>query len=90
MRMPKNRVPRHRVKRDHRALRSDAAARMLFGVALTRADVLRTKSNASRGGVAQLVRALPCHGRGRGFESLRSRHIFKAFWPSFPKCRSIG
>ena len=24
-------------------------------------------------GVAQLVRALPCHGRGRGFESLRSR-----------------
>src|SRR5690349_22524037 len=25
------------------------------------------------GGVAQLVRALPCHGRGRGFESRRSR-----------------
>ena len=31
------------------------------------------------GGVAQLVRALPCHGRGRGFESRRSR------WSSTPK-----
>src|SRR6476660_380846 len=30
----------------------------------------------ARGGVAQLVRALPCHGRGRGFESRRSRHFF--------------
>ena len=29
------------------------------------------------GGVAQLVRALPCHGRGCGFESRRSRHFFK-------------
>ena len=28
-------------------------------------------------GVAQLVRALPCHGRGRGFESLRSRRYTK-------------
>ena len=27
------------------------------------------------GGVAQLVRALPCHGRGRGFESRHSRHF---------------
>ncbi len=27
--------------------------------------------------VAQLVRALPCHGRGRGFESRRVRHIYK-------------
>ena len=26
------------------------------------------------GGVAQLVRALPCHGRGYGFEPRRSRH----------------
>ncbi len=33
-----------------------------------------TRTNA-RGGVAQLVRALPCHGRGRGFESRRSRHF---------------
>ena len=26
------------------------------------------------GAVAQLVRALPCHGRGRGFESRQLRH----------------
>jgi hypothetical protein len=26
------------------------------------------------GDVAQLVRALPCHGRGRGFEPRRPRH----------------
>ncbi len=28
-----------------------------------------------RGGVAQLVRALACHARGRGFESRHSRHF---------------
>lgn len=28
------------------------------------------------GFVAQLVRALPCHGRGREFESRRIRHIY--------------
>jgi hypothetical protein len=28
------------------------------------------------GDVAQLVRALPCHGRGRGFEPRRPRHRF--------------
>ena len=34
-------------------------------------------------GVAQLVRAFPCHGKGRGFESLHSRktpnlkHVFR-------------
>ena len=28
----------------------------------------------SSGDVAQLVRALPCHGRGRGFEPRRPRH----------------
>ena len=27
------------------------------------------------GGVAQLVRALACHARGRGFESRHSRHF---------------
>ena len=30
-----------------------------------------------RGDVVQLVRTLPCHGRGRGFESRRPRHIFR-------------
>ena len=27
------------------------------------------------GGVAQLVRVLPCHGRGLWFEPLHSRHL---------------
>ena len=31
----------------------------------------------STGIVAQLVRALPCHGRGREFESRRFRHYIK-------------
>ena len=35
----------------------------------------RTLSEAM-GGVAQLVRALACHARGRGFESRHSRHAF--------------
>jgi hypothetical protein len=30
-----------------------------------------------KGDVAQLVRALPCHGRGRGFEPRRPRHSFQ-------------
>ena len=30
----------------------------------------------SRGALAQLVRALPCHGRGCGFEPRRLRGIF--------------
>ena len=34
---------------------------------------------SKHGGVAQLVRALPCHGRGRGFESRRSRFCNPAF-----------
>src|SRR6266436_7785576 len=37
------------------------------------------------GDVVQLVRTLPCHGRGRGFESRRPRHSFQALaskeWP---------
>ena len=32
-----------------------------------------------RGGVAQVVRALPCHGRGYGFEPRHSRHFFNDF-----------
>ena len=31
------------------------------------------------GDVVQLVRTLPCHGRGRGFESRRPRHSFQEF-----------
>src|SRR5713226_532577 len=31
------------------------------------------------GDVVQLVRTLPCHGRGRGFESRRPRHSFEWF-----------
>ena len=34
-------------------------------------------STARSGDVAQLVRALPCHGRGRGFEPRRPRHSFQ-------------
>src|SRR5215472_17509737 len=30
------------------------------------------------GDVVQLVRTLPCHGRGREFESRRPRHILQA------------
>ena len=30
----------------------------------------------SCGTVAQLVRALPCHGKGRGFEPRQFRHFF--------------
>ncbi len=30
------------------------------------------------GDVVQLVRTLPCHGRGRGFESRRPRHSFQS------------
>ena len=37
------------------------------------------KLNWLFGDVAQLVRALPCHGRGRGFEPRRPRHDSKRF-----------
>ena len=35
---------------------------------------------ALAGGVAQLVRALACHARGRGFKSRHSRHLFNDFY----------
>ena len=38
-------------------------------------QILRQSASRKRkGDVAQLVRALPCHGRGRGFEPRRPRH----------------
>src|ERR1051325_7278535 len=46
-----------------------------------------TRTHA-RGGVAQLVRALPCHGRGRGFESRRSRHLINNLAAVVPACET--
>src|SRR5271165_330644 len=40
---------------------------------------LRYRVDSRRGVVVQLVRTLPCHGRGRGFESRRPRHSFEWF-----------
>jgi hypothetical protein len=37
------------------------------------------------GDVVQLVRTLPCHGRGRGFESRRPRHSFQKSLADFTK-----
>ena len=42
---------------------------------ILRLSVSRRKES---GDVAQLVRALPCHGRGRGFEPRRPRHTFQS------------
>jgi hypothetical protein len=46
---------------------------------LTGNATLRTFALPLSGGVAQLVRALPCHGRGYGFEPRHSRHFFFSF-----------
>jgi hypothetical protein len=40
---------------------------------------IRMVSQIILGAVAQLVRALPCHGRGREFESRQHRH-FLPLW----------
>ena len=44
-----------------------------------RQQILRLSASRRKesGDVAQLVRALPCHGRGRGFEPRRPRHTFQ-------------
>jgi hypothetical protein len=42
------------------------------------------------GDVVQLVRTLPCHGRGREFESRRPRHSFQEVsWASPPQSLNI-
>ncbi len=41
----------------------------------TVADLSLPSLNKKRGSVVQLVRMLPCHGRGRGFESRPVRKI---------------
>src|SRR3546814_8151654 len=41
----------------------------------TRLDAPGGSAGMSGGGVAQSVRALACHARGRGFESRHSRHF---------------
>ena len=40
------------------------------------------------GDVVQLVRTLPCHGRGREFESRRPRHSLE--WPGFSSVTDFG
>ena len=42
---------------------------------LTASDKLNV---TTRGDVVQSVRTLPCHGRGREFESRRPRHFFQS------------
>ena len=38
---------------------------------------------AKLGDVVQLVRTLPCHGRGRGFEPRRPRHTFQKIYGTY-------
>ena len=40
-------------------------------------EVFSEVIDLSSGDVVQLVRTLPCHGRGRGFESRRPRHMLR-------------
>ena len=58
----------------------DKVASSILAVDTTQDIALFSESvyTLATAGVAQLVRALPCHGRGRGFESLRSRSYKKA------------
>ena len=53
-----------------------SATRISFLFSLTRHRGFRKVRLRLSGGVAQLVRALPCHGRGYGFEPRHSRHLF--------------
>src|SRR4029077_2632877 len=56
--------------------------------ALTRAAFDEVLS-FERGDVVQLVRTLPCHGRGRGFESRRPRHSFQKSYSAFGQIGAI-
>ncbi len=42
------------------------------------ADGRLVVQSIQQGDVVQLVRTLPCHGRGRGFESRRPRHSLQS------------
>ena len=46
---------------------------------------LRYRVETRRGVVVQLVRTLPCHGRGRGFESRRPRHFLSSTYKEMAK-----
>ena len=47
---------------------------MIWGKTLAKIEVIIYTTDS--GFVAQLVRALPCHGRGREFESRRIRQVY--------------
>ena len=62
-----------------RGIRLDSVERVEAGEKIDsseRQQILRLSVSRRKeaGDVAQLVRALPCHGRGRGFEPRRPRH----------------
>ena len=91
--MRRNHAPGDRRARSQpRKRRNHAAPGYVPDLSLTWADLPYNSTANARGGVAQLVRALPCHGRGRRFESGRSRHFTLYFkdlslikgkaWPS--------
>ncbi len=46
---------------------------------------LRKVVDSTVGDVVQLVRTLPCHGRGREFESRRPRHFFQSLTRNWQK-----
>src|SRR5689334_16751705 len=50
----------------------------------SRATAMHVAIRAS-GVVVQLVRTLPCHGRGRGFESRRPRHFLSSTYKEMAK-----
>ena len=66
----------------NRGIRLDSVENVEAGEKIDRSDgqqILRLSVSRRKesGDVAQLVRALPCHGRGRGSEPRRPRHHSK-------------